>query len=75
MNAHLQTIWMVFHAPSILAAYVRAMAPAGTVINALGGGRQYGRITLVYGRRSWLVLTAGIGMGMVWTLDDFTFGQ
>lgn len=75
MNAHLQTIWMAFHAPLILAAYAWAMAPAGAAIDALGGGTQYGRIALIYGRRSWLVLTAGIGMGMVWALEDFTFGQ
>lgn len=75
MNAHLQTVWMAFHAPLILAAYAWAMAPAGAAIDALGGGTQYGRIALTYGRRSWLVLTAGIGMGMVWALEDFTFGQ
>lgn len=76
MNAHLQTIWMAFHAPLILAAYAWAMAPAGAAVDALGqGGDHYGRVALTYGRRSWLVLTAGIGMGMVWALEDFTFGQ
>jgi len=76
MNAHLQTIWMAFHAPLILAAYAWAMAPAGASIDALRhNGEHYGRVSLIYGRRSWLVLTAGVGMGMVWALEDFTFGQ
>lgn len=76
MNAHLQTIWMAFHAPLILAAYAWAMAPAGAAADALRyDGDHYGRVALIYGRRSWLVLTTGVGMGMVWALEDFTFGQ
>lgn len=76
MNAHLQTIWMAFHAPLVLAAYAWAMAPAGAALDVLNqAGSHYGQIALIYGRRSWLVLTAGIGMGMVWALEDFSFGQ
>lgn len=76
MNAHLQTIWMAFHAPLILAAYAWAIAPAGVALDALNGASDsYGRVASTYSRRSWLVLTAGIGMGMVWALEDFTFGQ
>lgn len=76
MNAHLQTIWMAFHAPLILAAYAWAMAPAGVALDALAGASaEYGRVASTYSRRAWLVLTAGIGMGMVWALEDFTFGQ
>ncbi|TDF84188.1 cytochrome C biogenesis protein CcmF [Pseudomonas sp. H9] len=76
MNAHLQTIWMAFHAPLILAAYAWAIAPAGAALDGLGrASGAYGRIASTYSRRAWLVLTAGIGMGMVWALEDFTFGQ
>lgn len=76
MNAHLQTIWMAFHAPLILAAYAWALAPAGVALDALGSASDgYGRVASTYSRRAWLVLTAGIGMGMVWALEDFTFGQ
>ncbi len=76
MNAHLQTFWMAFHAPLILAAYAWTLAPAGAALGALSkGDPAYGPIALGYGRRAWLVLTAGIGFGMVWALEDFTFGQ
>ena len=76
MNAHLQTIWMAFHAPLILAAYAWAIAPVGIALDALGrASGEYGRVASTYSRRAWLVLTAGIGMGMVWALEDFTFGQ
>ncbi|MGE8437373.1 MAG: cytochrome c biogenesis protein CcsA [Pseudomonas palmensis] len=76
MNAHLQTIWMAFHAPLIIAAYAWAIAPAGAALDALARtGDAYGALACTYGRRAWLVLTAGIGMGMVWALEDFTFGQ
>ncbi|MBQ1556617.1 MAG: cytochrome c biogenesis protein CcsA, partial [Pseudomonas sp.] len=76
MNAHLQTIWMALHAPLILAAYAWALAPAGAAIQALAGKSSvYATQAAIYGRRSWLVLTAGIGFGMIWALEDFTFGQ
>ncbi|CAD5110268.1 cytochrome c biogenesis protein CcsA [Zestomonas carbonaria] len=76
MNAHLQTFWMALHAPLILAAYAWTLAPAGAAIGALGkASPNYGAIALVQSRRSWLVLTAGIGAGMAWALEDFTFGQ
>ncbi|MDR2188283.1 MAG: cytochrome c biogenesis protein CcsA [Azonexus sp.] len=76
MNAHLQTFWMVLHAPLILAAYAWALAPAGAALAALErGDAVYGPIAQGYGRLAWLVLTAGIGFGMVWALEDFTFGQ
>jgi len=76
MNAHLQKIWMVLHAPAILAAYVWAIAPVGAAVQALrGGSSDYAVVTLRYNRRAWFVLTAGIGFGMVWALGDFTFGQ
>lgn len=76
MNAHLQTLWMALHAPLILAAYAWAMAPAGAAIQTLVGGHSsYASQAAIYGRRAWLVLTAGIGFGMIWALEDFTFGQ
>ncbi len=76
MNAHLQTLWMAFHAPLILAAYAWMLAPAGAAMAALGqSSPAYGPVALSYGRWAWPVLTAGIGFGMVWALEDFTFGQ
>ena|GEM_PF-756369 len=76
MNAHLQTLWMAFHAPLILAAYAWMLAPAGAALEALNKSNPaYGQIALGYGRWAWPVLTTGIGFGMVWALEDFTFGQ
>jgi len=76
MNAHLQTVWMAFHAPLVLAAYAWAMAPAGAALDALAGkASAYRYVAFHYGRYAWLVLTAGIGFGMAWALEDFTFGQ
>lgn len=76
MNAHLQTFWMALHAPLVLMAYAWAIAPAGSAIDALrGSNTQYRQHAIIYSRRSWLVLTAGIGFGMVWALEDFTFGH
>ena len=76
MNAHLQKVWMALHAPAVLAAYVWAMAPVGSAIQALRGKpNDYVACTLRYNRRAWALMTAGIGFGMVWALGDFTFGQ
>ncbi|MEJ6655367.1 MAG: cytochrome c biogenesis protein CcsA [Pseudomonas sp.] len=76
MNAHLQSIWMALHAPLILAAYAWTLAPVGAAIQALRGAPGgYANKALVYGRRAWWLLTAGIGFGMLWALEDFTFGQ
>lgn len=76
MNAHLQKIWMALHAPAVLAAYIWAMAPVGSAVQALlGKPNDYVAITLRYNRWAWILMTAGIGFGMVWALGDFTFGQ
>ncbi|WP_017337429.1 cytochrome c biogenesis protein CcsA [Pseudomonas fluorescens] len=76
MNAHLQTFWMALHAPLILGAYAWALASAPSAIQALiNGCGSFRASATLYGRRAWLVLTAGIGFGMIWALEDFTFGQ
>lgn len=76
MNAHLQTFWMALHAPLILAAYAWALSPVGAASQALTRGESdYINVASTYSRRAWLVLTAGIGFGMIWALEDFTFGQ
>lgn len=67
---------MALHAPLILAAYAWTLAPVGAAIQALRGAPSgYANKALVYGRRAWWLLTAGIGFGMIWALEDFTFGQ
>ncbi len=76
MNAHLQTFWMSLHAPLILCAYAWVLAPAGAALEALGrGGHAYAWVMPRYSRRAWLILSAGIGVGMAWAMEDFTYGQ
>lgn len=76
MNAHLQTFWMSLHAPLILCAYAWVLAPAGAALEALGrGGHAYGWVMPRYSRWAWLILSAGIGVGMAWAMEDFTYGQ
>lgn len=76
MNAHLQTFWMSLHAPLILCAYAWVLAPAGAALEAMGhGGHAYAWVMPRYSRRAWLILSAGIGVGMAWAMEDFTYGQ
>ncbi|QRY82490.1 cytochrome c biogenesis protein CcsA [Pseudomonas sp. PDNC002] len=76
MNAHLQTFWMSLHAPLILCAYAWVLAPVGAALDALSrSGAEYAWVMPRYSRRAWLILSAGIGVGMVWAMEDFTYGQ
>lgn len=76
MNAHLMKIWMLAHAPLVLAAYAWTLALAAPALAALGGHlpRWPGDV-LAHARRAWALLTAGIGFGMVWAFEDAMYGQ
>ncbi len=76
MNAHLLSIWMLFHPPFVLTSYMLLLAPAGAALEALGsGGGAWDGISGRYVRAGWLVLSAGLGLGMWWAYEDYTFGQ
>ena len=76
MNAHLMKIWMLFHAPLVLAAYAWTLALAAPALDALRGRPSpWPAQARTRARRAWLVLTAGIGFGMVWAFEDETYGQ
>ena len=80
MNAHLLAVWMAFHPPQILAAYVILLLPAGAALQALSGhgtegGGDWGTIAPRCMRLAWLVLSAGLALGMWWAYEDFSFGQ
>jgi len=76
MNAHLMKIWMLFHAPLVLAAYAWTLALAAPALAALGGHQAaWPGAALAHARRAWALLTAGIGFGMVWAFEDAMFGQ
>ena len=76
MNAHLIRIWMAFHPPLILAAYLFFLAPLGAAIEALRHGRgPWGAIAAKSVRLGWLILSLGLASGMWWAYEDFTFGQ
>jgi cytochrome c-type biogenesis protein CcmF len=75
MNAHLMKVWMLLHAPLVLAAYAWTLALAAPALAALGGELvQWPRDARAHARRAWTLLTAGIGFGMVWAFEDAMYG-
>lgn len=76
MNAHLMKPWMLFHAPLVIAAYAWVLALAGPALDALRGGQgKWPARARMRARRAWLLLTAGIGFGMLWAFEDAMYGQ
>lgn len=76
MNAHLMKVWMLLHAPLILAAYAWTLSLAAPALQALGGAlARWPADALLHARRAWALLTAGIGFGMVWAFEDAMYGQ
>lgn len=76
MNVHLMKVWMLFHAPLVLAAHAWALALAGPALAALrGDAPHWPAVARAWGRRAWVVLTAGIGFGMIWAFEDAMYGQ
>lgn len=76
MNAHLTTVWMAMHAPAVIAAYAWALNLAGPGLDALLNARSpWPAAAQRDARRSWVLLTMGIGFGMIWAFEDATFGQ
>lgn len=76
MHAHLMKIWMVFHAPLLIAAYAWTLALAGPALAALKDGTQaWPALAHAHARRAWAVLSAGIGAGMIWAFEDAMYGQ
>ena len=75
MNAHLTRIWMLVHPPLVFFAYLLLVAPWGAMAEALALGRgPWREIAALYGRAGWLLLSAGIAVGMWWAYEDFTYG-
>lgn len=76
MNAHLMNMWMLAHAPLVLAAYAWTLSLASPAIAALGGEiTKWPKASLAHARRAWALLTAGIGFGMVWAFEDAMYGH
>lgn len=76
MNAHLMKVWMLLHAPLILAAYAWTLSLAAPALQALAGAApRWPATALPHARRAWALLTAGIGFGMVWAFEDAMYGQ
>ena len=76
MNAHLVSPWMALHPPLVFGAYVLLLAPVGGALQALAGGPDmWARDAQRWLRDGWLVLSAGLAIGMWWAYEDFTFGQ
>lgn len=76
MNAHLMKPWMLFHAPLVVAAYGWTLMLAGPALDALRGRlTAWPPLARMRARRAWVVLTAGIGFGMLWAFEDAMYGQ
>jgi cytochrome c-type biogenesis protein CcmF len=76
MNAHLMKPWMLFHAPLVVAAYGWTLMLAGPALNALRGRLMaWPPLARTHARRAWVVLTGGIGFGMLWAFEDAMYGQ
>lgn len=76
MNAHLMKPWMLFHAPLVVAAYAWTLALAAPALDALRGrSTSWPDRARLRARRAWVVLTAGIGFGMLWAFEDAMYGQ
>jgi len=76
MNAHLVRVWMAFHPPAVLAAYVLFLLPAGAALAALAGdGTAWRGLAGRFARLGWLTLSLGLATGMWWAYEDPTFGQ
>ncbi len=76
MNAHLMKVWMLLHAPLVLAAYAWALFVAVPAFAALRGALPvWPADARAHARRAWAVLSAGIGFGMLWAFEDAMYGQ
>lgn len=76
MNVHLMKIWMTLHPPLIFIAYALLLMPTGAALQMLINGKgDWREITHRYARIGWWMLSVGIGVGMWWAFEDFTFGQ
>lgn len=74
-NAHLTSVWMAVHPPLVFFSYMLLISPWGAMVEALAKRRgQWREISAIYGRGGWLLLSAGIGFGMWWAYQDFTYG-
>ncbi len=74
-NAHLTSVWMAVHPPLVFFSYMLLIAPWGAMAEALAKRRgRWREIAGVYGRGGWLLLSTGIGFGMWWAYQDYTYG-
>lgn len=76
MNAHLVKIWMLLHAPLVLIAYAWILLLVVPSVAALAGALPaWPAPARTQARRGWVVLSAGIGFGMIWAFEDPMYGQ
>lgn len=75
MNAHLMKVWMLVHAPFILGAYAWTLSLAAPALLSLSGrSSKASPVAHAHARRAWVLMTAGIGFGMIWAFEDETYG-
>lgn len=75
MNAHLTSPWMVVHPPLVFLSFLVIVAPAGAMLGALAvSDPAWRRVSRLWARAGWLLVSAGIAIGMWWAYEDFTYG-
>ncbi|PHZ85052.1 cytochrome c biogenesis protein CcsA [Paremcibacter congregatus] len=76
MNAHLTKFWMAIHPPLIFLTYLLLLVPSGAAVEALVRGTGPWKVLAIsYGRKAWVVMSAGLISGMWWAYEDYFYGQ
>lgn len=76
MNVHLNKIWMAFHPPLVLSAYAMILSLVAPSLHVLLDRPTVPlSSTLRNAGIAWLILSAGLGFGMVWAFEDAAYGQ
>jgi len=76
INAHLDSVWLLFHPPFIFFAYALIINQGATAVLYIFKGRSI--VSQDYLKDiglTWTILSAGIGFGMAWAFEDAAYGQ
>jgi cytochrome c-type biogenesis protein CcmF len=76
LNAHLDSVWLLFHPPLIFFAYALIINQGAIAVLYISTSSRISshdylkRIGL-----AWTILSAGIGFGIAWAFEDAAYGQ
>ena len=76
LNAHLDSVWLLFHPPFIFFSYALIVNQGVTAVLYILKGRSIvSQDCLKDVGLTWTILSAGIGFGMAWAFEDAAYGQ